>query len=68
MSYSSLLAARLTAVLAQHQDAVQISIMGSRRDWEMCRDALMADTPVVGECEDCGHKIISPLRRHGETK
>lgn len=64
MSFSAALAARFTAVLAQHKDAEVITIMGSRREWEMCRDALIADTPVIGECEECGHKIITPLKRH----
>lgn len=31
--------------------------------YELRRDLALAKLPVIGECEDCGHKVVTPLTR-----
>lgn len=33
--------------------------------WVTLRDAqdMLKEQPVLGECEDCGHTLVSPLKR-----
>ena len=31
------------------------------------RELEQSKAPVIGECEECGHKIVTPLRRNGTT-
>ncbi len=31
---------------------------------ELQRDLALSKLPVIGECEDCGHKVVTPLKRH----
>lgn len=49
-------------------DAFEQKVPYSRTDLltfarQLEREMAQAKLPVIGECEDCGHKIVTPLSR-----
>lgn len=55
---SPIACARALAVLALEQVR---ELLAHARELE--REMAQAKLPVIGECEECGHKIVTPLSR-----
>lgn len=52
----------LFAQARAHMEKYSIAASLDRRLWD-ATVRLVLKAPVLGECEDCGHTIVTPLKR-----